>query len=136
MSEVKINNRWIPWDGGECPVKNYDRVDIGLKDGGIVVNVNAIVYNWGRGGGINPIVAYRLSNANNTAVASSVDDTDVLSSDGSGNTPNEVSASEDNTEAFKVVCTRTYEVTIKGHTFNLNNEEFNALCNALENCDE
>ena len=57
-----MNNEWIKWDGGECPVDGDAEVNIRLRDGSeYILPAGKLVWVRIKQPSENDIIAYRLS---------------------------------------------------------------------------
>ena len=55
-----LNDGWIEWHGGDCPVAPDTRVEVKFLDGTTDDKENAGLWFWGKSGGSGQIIAYRV----------------------------------------------------------------------------
>ena len=62
---ICLENVWIAWDGGECPVKEYEYVDVRFRDLHIAYNQCVANLRWAHIDHNSDIVQYRVSTKKN-----------------------------------------------------------------------
>lgn len=56
----KPKNKWIPWNGGECPVDCDTMVTVKFRDGDIFKHKSANYWDWSHYGAAVDIIAYKI----------------------------------------------------------------------------
>ncbi len=51
---------WVPWNGGECPVPGYTRVQMEFRGVNVIICNPAGLWDWNHTGDAFDIVAYRV----------------------------------------------------------------------------
>lgn len=63
LTEGEVQEGWVEWNGGECPVADDDLIDVRIRDGRVYYDADGFDFRWEHGGGFSPandLIAYRV----------------------------------------------------------------------------
>jgi len=60
VADAPIDDGWIEWKGGECPVEIGTPIDLKFRDGALWLNDIASYLDWRHMGDSRDIIAYRV----------------------------------------------------------------------------
>ncbi len=115
---------WIDWKGGDCPVSANTLVEVEF-DNGLFDTDLAGCYDWEHSYYCHNITAYRIVNTPKTSCS---DDTATLTEDEYVDVGEDETVSNESVESNTIIKANvSFDVTIKGQTFNLTPEELQDL---------